>query len=161
MNKSKSIILLTSVLILFTGNQAFSQKDTTKLKTNKENAETYYEQESHDIEDQEEAKDKIFIHVKNMPEFPGGINALKSFIAKNIKYPTVAKENGTQGTVYLRIEVKKTGEIGKIELQRGVDPLLNKEAIRVIKTLPKFKPGELNGKKVNVWYSIPVTFKLN
>ncbi len=104
----------------------------------------------------------IFIYVKNMPEFPGGVVALKRFIAEHINYPKVARENGIDGTVFLRFEVTKTGNIGKVEIQKGVHPLLDNEAIRVIKSLPKFKPGEQkNGKKVSVWYSIPVTFKLN
>ncbi len=109
----------------------------------------------------EEEEDQIFIYVKNMPEYPGGIVALKRYIAENIIYPAVANENGIEGTVFLRFEVTKTGSIGKVELQKGVDKLLDDEAKRVIKSLPKFTPGEQNGKKVNVWFSIPVTFKLN
>ncbi|NPA68073.1 MAG: energy transducer TonB [Chlorobi bacterium] len=110
---------------------------------------------------QEEEEDQIFIYVKNMPEFPGGVLALKRYIATHVVYPAVARENGIEGTVFLRFEVTKTGAIGKVELQKGVDPLLDQEAIKVIKSLPRFKPGEQNGKKVSVWYSIPVTFKLN
>lgn len=109
----------------------------------------------------EEPEDKIFIYVKNMPEFPGGKLALRKYVAEHVVYPAVARENGIEGTVFLRFEVTKSGTIGKVELQKGVDPLLDDEAIRVIKDLPKFKPGEQNGKRVNVWYSIPVTFKLN
>jgi len=110
---------------------------------------------------QGEEEDQIFIYVKNMPEFPGGVVALKRYIAEHVIYPAVARENGIEGTVFLRFEVTKTGKVGKVELQKGVDPLLDNEAIKVIKTLPRFKPGEQNGKKVSVWYSIPVTFKLN
>jgi protein TonB len=109
----------------------------------------------------DEPDDQIFIYVKNMPEFPGGELALRKYVAEHIIYPAVAKENGIEGTVYLRFEVTRTGAIGKVELQKGADPLLDDEAMRVIKELPKFKPGEQNGKKVNVWYSIPVTFRLN
>jgi protein TonB len=120
------------------------------------------EDEEINFEDtEEEEDDQIFVYVKNMPEFPGGQLALRRYIAENIVYPAVARENGIAGTVYLRFEVTRTGTIGKVQLQKGVDPLLDEEAIRVIKGLPKFKPGEQNGKKVNVWYSIPVTFKLN
>ncbi|PID88417.1 MAG: hypothetical protein CSB06_00275 [Bacteroidia bacterium] len=108
-----------------------------------------------------EVEDKIFVYVKNMPEFPGGNTALRRWVGKNIIYPAQARENGIEGTVYLRFEVTKSGKVGKVELQKGADPLLDEEAIRVIKKLPKFKPGEQNGKKVNVWYSIPVTFKLS
>ena len=104
---------------------------------------------------------QIFIYVRNMPEFPGGVMALKRYIAERVVYPKVARDNGIQGTVFLRFEVTKTGAIGIVELQKGVHPLLDEEAIKVIKSLPKFTPGSQNGKKVNVWYSIPVTFRLN
>lgn len=119
------------------------------------------EDEEIDLEEIAEEDDKIFIYVKNMPEFPGGKLALRRYVAEHVVYPAVARENGIEGTVFLRFEVTKSGKIGRVELQKGVDPLLDDEAIRVIKELPKFKPGEQNGKKVNVWYSIPVTFKLN
>jgi len=122
----------------------------------------YNEEEEMILEEtEEEPDDKIFIYVKNMPEFPGGKLALRKYVAEHVVYPAIARENGIEGTVFLRFEVTKTGKIGKVELQKGVDPLLDDEAIRVIKGLPKFTPGEQNGKKVNVWYSIPVTFKLN
>ena len=120
------------------------------------------ENEEIDLEDtEEEPEDKIFIYVKNMPVFPGGKLALRKYIYDHVVYPAVARENGIEGTVFLRFEVTKSGKVGKVELQKGVDPLLDDEAIRVVKSLPKFKPGEQNGKKVNVWYSIPVTYKLN
>ena len=97
-----------------------------------------------------------------MPEFPGGVMALKRYIAENVAYPSIARNNGIQGTIFIRFEVTKTGGIGKVEIQKGVHPLLDNAAIKVIKSLPKFIPGEgSNGVKVNVWYSIPVTFKLS
>ncbi len=124
--------------------------------------EEFDEEEEVELETvEEEPEDKIFIHVTNMPEFPGGVNALRKWIGKNVIYPTVAKENGIQGTVYLKFEVKRDGRIGQVIKQKGVDPLLDDEAIKVVKKLPKFKPGEQNGKKVNVWYTLPVTFRLN
>ncbi|MCF6184082.1 MAG: energy transducer TonB [Bacteroidales bacterium] len=120
------------------------------------------ENEDIDLEDTNNGEeDQIFLYVKNMPEFPGGVVALKRYIATHVVYPAIARENGIEGTVFLRFEVTKTGKIGKVELQKGVDPLLDNEAIKVIKSLPRFKPGEQNGKKVSVWFSIPVTFKLN
>jgi protein TonB len=109
----------------------------------------------------DEPDDQIFIYVKNMPEFPGGELALRNWIAQHIVYPPIANENGIVGTVYLRFEVTKTGAVGRVEIQKGADPLLDEEALNVIKKLPAFKPGEQNGKKVNVWYSIPVKFSLN
>ena len=102
-----------------------------------------------------------YVVVEKMPEYPGGINALRRDIAKKIEYPAIAKENDMQGTVYLRFVVEKNGKVGQIYLIRGVDKLLDDEAIRVVKLLKKFKPGEQGGKKVRVWFSIPVKYSLN
>ncbi len=109
----------------------------------------------------EDTIEKTLIIASTMPKFPGGTNVLRTFIARNVNYPAQARETGIQGTVYLRFEVTKTGKIGKVEILKSIDPLLDKEAIRVIKKLPKFKPGINNGKKVNVWFSMPISFRLN
>ncbi len=95
------------------------------------------------------------------PKFPGGISALKQFISNHTVYPIPAKENNIKGTVVIRFEVTKKGTIGKVSvINKTVDELLQNEAIRVIKILPKFKPGIQNGKPVSVWYSLPVSFQL-
>ncbi len=112
-------------------------------------------------EEEEEVDNQVFVTVENMPEFPGGEIALRNYVAKNIKYPVEASENGIQGTVYLRFIVLKDGSIGEVQLQRGVDELLDEEATRVVKSLPKFKPGRQGGRNVSVWFSLPVKFKLN
>ncbi len=104
---------------------------------------------------------QTFIYVRKMPEFPGGITALKRYIAENVEYPKTARSKGIQGTIFIRFEVTETGKVGKIEIQKGVHPLLDNAAIKVVKSSPDFIPGEQNGVKVSVWYSIPVTFKLN
>ena len=111
-------------------------------------------------EAEEECEVLIFSYVERMPEFAGGVNSLRAYIAKNIKYPEIARENEIQGTVYVRFVVKKNGEIGEVQIVKGVDPLLDNEAIRVIKSLPKFKPGMQDGIRVEVWYSIPIKFVL-
>ena len=103
----------------------------------------------------EHKKGDPYVSVSKMPEFPGGFIALRKFIAENLKYHQNAC---ISGTVYLRFVVLENGEIGEVQLLRGVDVLLDKEAIRVIKLLPKFIPGEQNGKKVKVWFSVPVKF---
>lgn len=108
----------------------------------------------------EEDDDKVFEVIEQMPSFPGGEAALMDFISKNIRYPVSAQENGIQGRVILRFVVTKTGDIGKVEVVRGVDPALDKEAIRVVKSLPKWIPGKQNGENVNVWFTLPITFKL-
>ncbi len=105
-------------------------------------------------------KEPIYIHVKNMPEFPGGSIALDRYVAEHLVYPPEARKAGIQGAVFLRFEITKTGSIGKVELQNSVHKLLDDEAIRVIKSLPKFKPGEQNGKKVNVWFGFAIAFRL-
>ena len=104
--------------------------------------------------------EKIFDMVEQMPTFPGGNAELMSFLAKNIKYPTIAQENGTQGRVIVQFVVEKDGSIADARVARGVDPYLDKEAVRVIMSMPKWIPGKQNGKAVSVKYTIPVVFKL-
>jgi protein TonB len=104
---------------------------------------------------------KAFIRVEEMPEFPGGESALLAYIGKNTNYPSEAIENNIEGRVFLKFVVKADGSIGDIEMLKGVDPLLDSEAIRVVGTLPRFRPGRQNGEPVPVWYSVPVLFKIN
>ncbi len=114
------------------------------------------------LDDIPEESDEPVFNPSIKPEFPGGLSALQQYIVKHIEYPELAKENNIQGTVFLRFEITKKGTVGKISVMNNtVDKILQKEALRVIKTLPKFKPGIQNGKPVNVWYSLPVSFKLN
>ncbi|MBN2662796.1 MAG: energy transducer TonB [Bacteroidales bacterium] len=105
--------------------------------------------------------DEPVVWAEQMPEFPGGVAALKQYIAENVEYPQMAQENDIQGTVYLRFVVSKTGNVGTVEVTRGVDPLLDDEAVRVVESLPKFKPGMQGGRAVPVWYSVPIVFQLN
>lgn len=105
-------------------------------------------------------KDGAYQKVDVMPVFPGGDAALLKYIGDSTHYPKEAKEKGIQGKVIARFMVKKDGSVSDVSVQKGVDPLLDKEAIRVVKTLPKFTPGELNGKKVPVWFMIPITYSL-
>jgi len=101
------------------------------------------------------------IYVEEMPMFPGGPEALLRYIAENTSYPSLAQENGIQGRVFLRFVVTSSGSVSRVEVIRGVDPLLDEEAMRVINTLPDFKPGKQNGRAVPVWFSVPVLFKIN
>jgi len=98
--------------------------------------------------------------VEQMPTFPGGDSELFAYLSKNIKYPTIAQENGIQGTVYLRFAVSKTGDIDKVEVLRQLDNACDKEAVRVVKSMPRWIPGKQNGANVAVWYTLPVKFKL-
>lgn len=81
-------------------------------------------------------------------------------MSENIRYPSVAQENNIQGRVVVQFVVTKTGSIGQVKVVRSKDPDLDKEAVRVVKTLPKFVPGKMNGHAVNVWYTLPITFRL-
>ncbi len=103
---------------------------------------------------------EIFYIVETMPLFPGGKLGLRKYIAKNTKYPTMAQESNIQGKVYVRFCVSETGSVSKASILRGVDPLLDKEALRVVRGLPKWTPGEQRGKKVSVWYTVPINFQL-
>ena len=104
---------------------------------------------------------EIFEVVEQMPEFPnGGLQGLMQFLSKNIKYPTIAQENGTQGRVTVQFVVNKDGSIVDAKVIRGVDPYLDKEALRVIGAMPKWKPGMQRGKPVRVKYTVPVMFRL-
>jgi periplasmic protein TonB len=104
---------------------------------------------------------KVFIVVEEMPEFPGGNEALLDYIRKNTVYPAEAAENNIGGRVTLKFIVNTDGSVGRIEVLKNVDPLLDQEAIRVVSTLPKFRPGKQGGKPVQVWYTVPVLFKIN
>ncbi len=112
------------------------------------------------VEEPEPEEETIFQVVEQMPEFPGGMSALMQYLGKNIKYPTIAQENGVQGRVIVQFVVNRDGTIVDPVVVRSVDPYLDKEAIRVIKTMPKWKPGQQRGKAVRVKYTVPVTFKL-
>ncbi len=105
-------------------------------------------------------ENKVFTAVEQMPQFPGGDAELMKHIQKNLKYPPVAMENNIQGRVVVQFVVTKTGKVGEVKVVRGKDPDLDKEAVRVVKTLPDFIPGKMNGQAVNVWYTLPITFKL-
>ena len=105
--------------------------------------------------------DTILMLAEKMPEFPGGDLALRKYIAKNVKYPQEARENEIEGKVYVRFVVTKTGNIDDVTVVRSVDEILDNEAVRVIQTLPKWKPAETaDGEKVNVWYTVPIIFLL-
>jgi len=110
---------------------------------------------------EEEEEEVVFVVVESMPEFPGGQQALFRFLSENVKYPVIAQENGIQGRVICQFVVNKDGSIVDVEVARsGGDPSLDKEAVRVIKSMPKWKPGKQRGKPVRVKYTVPVNFKL-
>ncbi|HYQ56007.1 MAG TPA: energy transducer TonB, partial [Draconibacterium sp.] len=111
-------------------------------------------------EEEEVDEAQVFVIVEDMPEFPGGEIALRTYIANSIKYPVIAQENGIQGKVYVQFVVSKTGQVTDAKIARGVDPSLDKEALRVVNALPPWKPGMQRGKAVNVSYTVPINFVL-
>ena len=113
------------------------------------------------IEIEEEDDDEFFMVVENMPEFPGGDLGLMKYIQKNVKYPPIAKEYNITGKVYVQFIVDKSGTVTNVKVVRGVDKNLDAEAVRVVKSLPKYKPGKQRGKPVRVMFTIPINFTLN
>lgn len=105
-------------------------------------------------------EDDVFECVEHGPEFPGGEKALMIWLSKNLKYPAVAAEQGIQGRVYVQFIVNKDGSIVDAKVSKSSDPLLDKEALRVVSSMPKWKPGKQNGKFVRVKYTLPVVFRL-
>ena len=113
------------------------------------------------VVEEEETEEEIFMVVETMPEFPGGQAELFKYLSENVKYPVIAQENGIQGRVICQFVVNKDGSIVDVEVVRsGGDASLDKEAVRVIKSMPKWKPGKQRGKAVRVKYTVPVNFKL-
>ncbi len=109
---------------------------------------------------QEEVTEEIFVVVENQPEFPGGNAAMMKFLSDNIKYPVIAQENGIQGRVICNFVVERDGGITDVQVVRGVDPSLDREAIRVIQQMPRWKPGRQRGQPVRVRFTLPVVFRL-
>jgi protein TonB len=101
-----------------------------------------------------------YVIVQEMPSFPGGKEELMRYISENVVYPRDAVENRIQGTVYLRFVVSSTGDVTRVEVTRGANPLLDNEALRVISGMPRWKPGKQDGNPVPVWFAVPVVFVL-
>ncbi len=110
------------------------------------------------VEEEEDAP--VFFIVEQMPVFPGGEEALRKYIAQSVKYPAIAQENGIQGRVFVAFVVNTKGEVTDVKIARGVDPNLDKEAIRVVTNMPKWTPGKQRGKAVKVSYTVPINFVL-
>ncbi|MCI1742033.1 MAG: energy transducer TonB [Prevotella sp.] len=107
-----------------------------------------------------EIENKVFDVVEQMPSFPGGNSALMSYLNSNVKYPVVAQENGVQGRVVISFVVEKDGSITDVQVVKSVDPSLDREASRVVRSMPRWNPGKQNGQAVRVKYDVPVSFRL-
>jgi protein TonB len=111
-------------------------------------------------EEEEEEEAQIFTVVEKDPEFPGGMDALYKYLAQNIKYPTIARENGITGRVYVTFVVERDGSIANPRVLRDIGGGCGAEAIRVVKSMPKWNPGKQSGKAVRVQFNLPVNFNL-
>jgi protein TonB len=141
---------------------AFGQKDNEKGTEDRNVTRTLKEEVVVEKKEEKpvEKKEEIFKSVEQMPQFPGGEAALMKYLSSHINYPPMAAENNIQGRVVVQFVVDKTGKVGEVKVVRSVDKDLDKEAVRVCKSLPKFTPGLQNGQAVPVWFTLPVTFKL-
>lgn len=108
----------------------------------------------------EEEEVPILFMSQIMPEFPGGRKGLQKYIANNIKYPKDAITDDIQGKVFVRFVIDDLGKVEQVSVIRSVHPLLDKEAVRIVESLPEWKPGSQNGKNVKVWYTVPIVFQL-
>ena len=142
---------------------AFGQKDNEKGTEDRNVTKTLKNEvvvEEKKPVEEKKAPEQIFKSVEQMPQFPGGDQALMKYLSSHINYPPMAAENNVQGKVILQFVVEKDGRVGEVKVARSVDKDLDKEAVRVVKSLPKFTPGRQNGQAVRVWYTLPVQFKL-
>ena len=113
-----------------------------------------------EVEEEEIEEAEIFTVVEEMPEFPGGMAKLAEYLAKNIKYPQLARESGIQGRVFINFVVENDGSVTNVKVMRSLGGGCDEEAVRVVKSMPKWKPGKQRGKPVRVSYNLPVNFKL-
>ncbi|MBR6283131.1 MAG: energy transducer TonB [Muribaculaceae bacterium] len=144
--------------------EVFTAKNVESENTSRDQLENLNKQVKVEVPEpkKEEPKkvEEIFKSVEQPPQYPGGEAALMKYLSSHIQYPAMAQENNVQGRVVVQFVVEKDGHVGEVKVVRSVDKDLDKEAIRVCKTLPKFTPGRQNGQPVRVWYTLPVNFKL-
>src|SRR5690554_4634925 len=110
------------------------------------------------VEEEERETGEVFMIVEEMPEFPGGQAALQKYLASSVKYPVIAQENGIQGRVYIQFVINQNGEVTNATILRGVDPSLDREALRVVEAMPKWKPGKKRNGPLRVSYTVSITF---
>lgn len=168
MNKKKSnaagyikyaLFVLPAFALLVAGNISCSQ-DASKKEDAKEEVVAPASQEVKEAPAEKAAEEEIFMVVEQMPEFPGGIKELMDYLGTNVKYPENAMKKNVQGRVVVQFVVEKDGSLSEASVIRSIDPDLDAEALRVVQTMPKWKPGMQKGQAVRVKYTLPVSFKL-
>lgn len=150
---AKYLLMLPLILVLITANSLYAQQQEPQKKKQNKTAQS-------EKQPQEADTDGVFIVVENQPEFPGGPAEMMKFLSDNIQYPVEAQKKGIQGRVVCNFVVEKDGSLSNFKVVRGVDPLLDAEAVRVLSAMPKWKPGTQRGKAVRVRYTVPVFFRL-
>lgn len=168
MNKKKTngaghikyaLFTIPAFALLLAGNISCSS-EATKNDDVKENAATEKADEAEVIVQQPATKGEVFMVVEQMPEFPGGMKELMTYLKDNIKYPKAAQDKKVEGRVIVQFVIEKDGTPTEFNVLRSVDPDLDKEALRVLGNMPKWKPGMQKGQAVRVKYTVPVSFKL-
>ena len=168
MNKKKSnaaghikyaLFVLPAFALLVAGNISCSQ-DASQTEDAKEEVVAPVSSEAKEAPADSTAKEEVFMVAEQMPEFPGGMKELLKFLQDNLKYPEKAMKNNVQGRVIVQFVVEKDGTLTEFKVARSVDPDLDAEALRVLQTMPKWKPGMQRGKIVRVKFTVPVSFKL-
>lgn len=161
-------VLLTLVMFLFVVHSAQSQTDSQNQASASEQqtdstltSQTVGPSAQSDNSAAAAGDDEVFIDINQMPEFPGGLSGIKKFLSNTVRYPQIAKENGIEGRVICSFVVERDGSITNVEVMRSSgDMSLDREAMRVIRAMPKWKPGIQNGQPVRVKYTMPVNFNL-
>ena len=164
MNKSKTpapklakyLSIIPLALLLISVNSIYAAQNVVEMEQN-----DIIDTELQDPPPVKKDADEVFVVVEVNPEFPGGNEAMMKYLSDNVEYPTIAQENGIQGRVICSMVVNKDGSISDVQVVRGVDPSLDKEAVRVIEAMPNWKPGKQKGNEVNVKYTLPIVFRLS
>ena len=136
------------------------RRKEVKIELEEKQAKEEAERQAREAEEEEQKKNIVYDRVEEMPEFPGGPSAMFEYLSKNLKYPTVAENNGIQGRVHVACVIEKDGSITDVKIVKSVDPSLDREAQRLVKSMPNWTPGKQNGKLRRVKYTIPVTFRI-
>ena len=134
--------------------------ETTVEENQKQGAEQNVNNEQQNYNTPQDSQEKVYDVVEVMPSFPGGQSALMQYLGNNIQYPVEAQENGVQGRVIISFVVDKDGSISHVKVAKSADSALDREAMRVVESMPKWIPGKQNGECVRVRYSVPVVFRL-
>lgn len=168
MNKKKSnaaghikyaLFVLPAFALLVAGNISCSQ-DASQTEDAKEEVVAPVSPEAKEAPADSTAKEEVFMVAEQMPEYPGGMKEMLKFLQENVKYPENAMKNNVQGRVIVQFVVEKDGTLTEFKVARSVDPDLDAEALRVLQTMPKWKPGMQKGQVVRVKFTVPVSFKL-